>query len=453
MIIRGKPAGNAKWWANHLLSDKNDRASIKEMAGVLSDDLHAALQEMRWISKGSRCQGDFMYQANINPQKGEYLTEEQWKEAVDTLEKNLGLEGHQRVVVEHEKFGRVHRDVIWNRIDVDTMRVADMGGNWRTHERTQTELEKRFGLEPTPARSKDGKASPELWEHRAAERSGIDRDSVKAELTDLWRTTDSGQAFKAAIEERGYILAKGDRRDFCVVDHAGDAHSLARRLDGVRTAEVRARMADIDRNSLPSVEEAHATQKARTPFGKTTDRPAQSENYWERRSREAGDDRRQAEQRRDARDDVFGRKSQPDEKGGKSDRRDKSSEGAKSSDGPQARSKAGQAAPGLQVFDKLTGSMTRLVEFASDFLLGGGPPRPTDPAEQIKQHRWAKDALRRIGEDIEAGRHLQAEDVRNLTATTLENIKAKGDDYLKEIIRQLEEERRRDRDWGRERER
>ena len=58
------------------------------------------------------------------------------------------------------------------------------------------------------------------------------------------------------------MLARGDRRDFVVIDRAGDDHSLARRL-GVKVAEVRARMADLDPASLPSVNEAKAQQRER----------------------------------------------------------------------------------------------------------------------------------------------------------------------------------------------
>ena len=53
-------------------------------------------------------------------------------------------------------------------------------------------------------------------------------------------------------------MAKGDRRDFVVLDPTGDAHSLARRLEGVRVANVRARFADVDRESLPDVAAARA---------------------------------------------------------------------------------------------------------------------------------------------------------------------------------------------------
>ena len=102
MIIKGNPAGSVKFWSKHLLrDDTNERAEVKEISGLLAGDLPSALREMQAIAAQSRSHGNFMYQANINPRDDEHLTPEQWKEAVDTLEKNLGLEGHQRVVVEH----------------------------------------------------------------------------------------------------------------------------------------------------------------------------------------------------------------------------------------------------------------------------------------------------------------------------------------------------------------
>ena len=270
MIIKGGAAGNAGWWTRHLMrDDTNARAEVKEISGLLAEDLPTALREMSAVASQSRSRGNFLYQANINPRDGEHLTEEQWKEAVDTLEKNMGFEGHQRVVVEHEKDGRVHRHVVWNRVDVHTLRVADIGGNYYTHERTARELEHRFDLEHTESlhgeKREEGRPDrpEELWEHRAAERSGIDPKALKAEFTELWQSTDSGKAFAAALEERGYILALGDRRSFCVVDHAGDVHSLARRLDGVKAREVNARLADIDRANLPHVDDARTTQRAR----------------------------------------------------------------------------------------------------------------------------------------------------------------------------------------------
>ncbi|KPF89720.1 hypothetical protein [Novosphingobium sp. AAP93] len=120
---------------------------------------------------------------------------------------------------------------------------------------------------PSPSHEADRLRAPEQWEYEAEQRSGISREVVREELTELWREAENEQAFKSAIEKRGYILARGDRRDFCVIDHAGGYHSLARRLDEVRAAEVRAFMGDVDRESLTSVTEAQTMQRERIEQG------------------------------------------------------------------------------------------------------------------------------------------------------------------------------------------
>jgi len=55
-------------------------------------------------------------------------------------------------------------------------------------------------------------------------------------------------------------------------------------------------------------------------------------------------------------------------------------------------------------------------------------------------------ALDRMGEDIMAGRPLNADDVRKLNQGDREGIKEKGDDHLKELVQQRQRERTHDRD-------
>ena len=88
-----------------------------------------------------------------------------------------------------------------------------------------------------------------------------------------FRASDGPEAFKAALEERSYQLAQGDRRDFVVIDPAGGIHSLARRIDSMKAADLRDYMAPLDRATLPSAEDASAAAK----------------ELW-RQAREAGDE-------------------------------------------------------------------------------------------------------------------------------------------------------------------
>jgi hypothetical protein len=96
-----------------------------------------------------------------------------------------------------------------------------------------------------------------------ADRTGLSPQDVKAKITALWRSTNNGQEFAVALWNEGYALARGDRRDFVVIDPHGGTHSLARRIEGANAKNVRERMADLDRERLPNVLDAKEIQKAR----------------------------------------------------------------------------------------------------------------------------------------------------------------------------------------------
>ena len=148
MIISGGSRCNWRFFSKHLMKlTENDYVRVAEIRGLASDNVLDAFREMDALASGTQCK-NFFYHANINPREDEHLTADQWDQAVDELEKNLGLEGHSRFVVEHEKLGRTHRHVIWSRVDVDTMTVVSDSRNFARHEKTARELEKAFGHEP-----------------------------------------------------------------------------------------------------------------------------------------------------------------------------------------------------------------------------------------------------------------------------------------------------------------
>ena len=262
MIISGGSRSNWRYFAKHLMkTEENERVHVAEIRGLVAENVLDAFREMDAIAMGTRVT-NFFYHADINPREGEELTAEQWEAAADTLEKNLGLAGQPRFVVEHEKEGRTHRHVVWLRVDLDTLKAIPDSWDYTQHQKTSRTLEETFGLEPVNGvLGPDGKRvkrRPKNQEVMRGDRSGIDPNDVTRQVTALWRQADTGQAFAAALEERGYVLAKGDKRDFVIIDQAGHDHSLARRVEGAKAADVRARMADVDRDTLPSVADARA---------------------------------------------------------------------------------------------------------------------------------------------------------------------------------------------------
>jgi len=276
VIIKGTSRGGPAALALHLgNAEKNERVTLLETRGTVARDLRDALVEMDAYAVGTRCQKS-LYHAAISPEPPHRLTPEQRAEAIDALEVKLGLVGHSRVVVLHEKLGRQHIHIVWSRIDLERMRAVSDSHNYRKHEEVARDLERRFGHDrvqgahherdgPDGAKVQRPDRTPSRAELRQEERTGIKGKDVKAEVTALFRTSDNAEAFKAALEDHGYILARGDRRDFVIVDRAGGIHSLAHRIDGMKAAPLREFMANIQIENVPSIAEARRQQEERDP--------------------------------------------------------------------------------------------------------------------------------------------------------------------------------------------
>jgi len=270
MIVKGGSRRAGGFFAKHLLNaEDNERVEVKELRGFTSEDVKGAFQELDIIAAGTRVQNPF-YHASINPRADEHLTPEQWNIAVDTLERNLGLDGHARFQIEHVKEGREHRHIIWNRLD-ENLNLTSDSFTYQAHDKTRRELEQLFDHEPTPDTPQPSqRRSREFaeWENFRGSQTGITPQEVKEEITALYHASDSGIAFQSALEHSGYTLCRGDKRDtLCVIDSAGDSHALVRRIDGIKTAQLRQFMADIDPHTLPSVKEATELVKAQPEDG------------------------------------------------------------------------------------------------------------------------------------------------------------------------------------------
>jgi Relaxase/Mobilisation nuclease domain len=275
VVIKGGSAAGGARIAKHLENtDVNERMEVLELRGVAAKDLRGALQEMEEAATACpNCRKPF-YHASINTRAGERLSDPQRYQAIDRLERELGLTGQPRVVVVHEKKDRQQRDrehchVVWSRIDLARHRTISDSHNYRKHELVARELERAFGHERVQGAhiEREGRPRPERTpshaEMQQGARTGITPQAARAHITKVWQQSDTGAAFAKALEDSGWTLARGDRRDFVVIDPKGGVHSLARRIEGAKVRDVRARLVDIDISALPSVAEARAMQRAR----------------------------------------------------------------------------------------------------------------------------------------------------------------------------------------------
>ena len=272
--------------------DTGERVSILEIQSA-APNLIEAFRQWQVIGEGTR--GDkSLYHAYISPaeQYANIMTPEQWLRAADVLAKELGLENQPRAIVLHDGHGRPHAHIVWQRTDVETMRMIEDGNNYAAHERASAALEMEFGHEHVPGKhsKRDRAKQPEppketftTAEQQQAARTELTPTERKAQITALRAEADNGQAFKNALEEAGYILAKGERRALVIVDGEGEVFSLSRHVTDLKAKDLKSFMAGIDPELLPSAEEAkglqqeHAKQAALARAEKQREEKARSE--------------------------------------------------------------------------------------------------------------------------------------------------------------------------------
>ena len=86
MIIKGKSRGGPTQLARHLLrTDTNETVKVVQLDSP-TGDLREAMRDWQLIATGTRGTKG-LYHAQINPDARYVMTPEQWKVAVDRLEK------------------------------------------------------------------------------------------------------------------------------------------------------------------------------------------------------------------------------------------------------------------------------------------------------------------------------------------------------------------------------
>ncbi|MEO1197951.1 MAG: relaxase/mobilization nuclease domain-containing protein [Pseudomonadota bacterium] len=261
MILVGNQRGGAKDLALHLLKDENEHVEVHELRGFASETLAEALSEAYAVSRGTRCK-QFLFSLSLNPPPGENVRTEVFESAADRAEAKLGLSGQPRAIVFHEKEGRRHCHVVWSRINADAMKAVPLPYSKLKLKDVSRELYRENGWTMPHGLMNAKERDPRnftLAEWQQAKRHGRDPREIKTTFQDCWAVSDTQVAFAHALNERGYILARGDRRGFVAIDHRGEAYAVSKWV-GIRTKEVRAKLKDA--KSLPSVDQAR-TQMAR----------------------------------------------------------------------------------------------------------------------------------------------------------------------------------------------
>lgn len=268
MILHGNQRGGAKNLALHLMKDENETVQVFDVRGFISRDVMGALTESYALSRATKCR-QHMYSLSLNPPKDKDVSDKHFMEAVELAEQRLGLSEQPRVIVFHEKYGsdgklRKHAHAVWSRINTARMKAVQLSYTKRKLQDVSRELYIRHGWRMPHGFINPHYRDPKnfsIAEWQQAKRQGKDPKVLKAMFQERWASSDSLAGFSHALEEQGFILAKGDRRGFVAVDYKGEVYSISRWV-GVKAKQVREKLGEQDK--LPSVEQAHAKAASMT---------------------------------------------------------------------------------------------------------------------------------------------------------------------------------------------
>jgi hypothetical protein len=262
VLIKGKSIQCNQASRDHYLRGaENEHITVHDVSGFATRDAEEALSMIELSAKGTRCKKP-LYSVKLNPETDRLWTKVELKQAVGMLEKNLGLTGHARVVVEHQKQGRTHYHVLWSRFPPDGGKAKNMGNDYAIHQKTQKEIEKAFKLRPMMAKGRDFKQ----WEVEWSKRYGYDVFVLQEQITRDFNNLKSGQAFLAALKAKGIVLCRGDKSQFVLILPWGQHKALSSMIYGrPPKAVLRRALGDIDIRKLPTVAEGKAQVKATLP--------------------------------------------------------------------------------------------------------------------------------------------------------------------------------------------
>src|SRR5580692_6311442 len=225
MIAKGASRNNPRQLAVYLMRveryDTGEPVELLELQSGWSNSLDPeagrpriasrlieAFRDWQLLTEGTKQGRDGLYHAEISPEAhyAKVMTPEQWKRAADILGEELGLLDQPCAMVLHAgKDDRPHLHVVWQRTDVDTMKVISDSYNYIAHERASHRMEREFGQKFIPGKhaKRDRKKQKDFprsqanhADHQQAERTPLTVEQRKEKITALRAAADTAQAFK-----------------------------------------------------------------------------------------------------------------------------------------------------------------------------------------------------------------------------------------------------------------
>jgi hypothetical protein len=256
VILKASQRARYSELAKHLLNgEDNEHVTVHEIRGFVAETLLEALREAYAVSRGTRC-SKYLFSLSLSPPEDADVSIEDFEAAIEEVEKKLGLLGQPRIIVFHEKYGRRHCHTVWSRIQAEKLIAVHMSHFKYKLMEVSRGLFLKYGWKMPKGMEKGQKREAlhlSREEHRQAVRLSEDPTALKAMFKETWERSDSKQTFAAALQERGFLLARGDKRGFVALDVKGGIYSLTRWLD-LGTRDLKARLGKPE--ELPAIEQA-----------------------------------------------------------------------------------------------------------------------------------------------------------------------------------------------------
>jgi len=194
--------------------------------------------------------------------------EEMIKAGQDAL-KALKMEEHQALFISHTETAHPHVHIIVNRVHPETGKSINLYKDQEKLQAWARQYEKERGKiyclgrefraqAREAAKTQDGAAMPGRY--------------VNNTVAESWARSQDGKSFKAALEAKGWGLAKGDKKESVLMAVApnGKAVSILRELNRglekaqkIKTKDFERKTGDLNRDKLPSVREVQQSMQRR----------------------------------------------------------------------------------------------------------------------------------------------------------------------------------------------
>lgn len=157
----------------------------------------------------------------------------------------LRLQDHQAVIVAHNDTEHPHVHVVCNLIHPENGKKAVVSYDRLTLSQWAEGVERNEGEILCEQRVINNQKRREQNNKLKLVKHKEPKLEIAPLINELYQQSDSGNTFRAAVEEKGYTLAKGDARGYVLVDERGKIYSLSRQLEGQRSKDVRERLKDV----------------------------------------------------------------------------------------------------------------------------------------------------------------------------------------------------------------